>query len=265
MDEAHSTREPSWQTLSPVQRRVFGVLVEKAKTTPDAYPLSLNAICNACNQKSNRYPLMRVEEPEVDEALEHLRRLQAVAEVQGASRVARYRHYAYEWLGVDKFEMAVITELLLRGAQTMGELRGRAARMEPIADLASLRPVLVSLKEKGLVVGLTPEGRGHVVTHALYQPHELKKLQTKFGTDDSDEIAERAPVPTQPVSGPTPPVEMPAETPVERPIETSPSAAPASGDVTSQIAALRQEMEALRTEVARLRDDLNDVWSNLQS
>ena len=104
-----------------------------------------------------------------------------MAEVQGGGRVLRYRHYMYEWLGVDKVEIAVMTELLLRGTQTEGELRGRAARMEPIADVAALRPVLTSLKTKGLVISLTSEGRGHVVTHALYEPRELEKQRAEFG------------------------------------------------------------------------------------
>ena len=73
-----------------------------------------------------------------------------------------------------------MTELLLRGDQTVGELRGRASRMEPIADLAALRPVLDSLRAKGLVVSLTPEGRGHVVAHALFRPREIEALKAKY-------------------------------------------------------------------------------------
>ena len=175
-DADHS---PQWKPLSSIDRRVLGVLVEKAKTTPDNYPLSLNAICSGCNQKSNRDPLMNLEPDDVEESLDRLRELGAVGLVQGIGRVTKYRHYAYQWLGVDKVELAVMAELLLRGAQTEGELRGRAARMEPIAGLPELRPVLTSLKSKGLVVPITPEGRGHVVTHALYQPAELEKLRSR--------------------------------------------------------------------------------------
>ena len=166
-----------WQPLGAIDRRVIGVLAEKAKTTPDIYPMSLNAISAGCNQKSNRAPLMQLEPADVEESLDRLRGLGAVGLVEGYGRVQKYRHYLYEWLGVDKVELAVMTELLLRGDQTVGELRGRAARMEPIADLAALQPVLDSLKSKGLVVALTPEGRGHVVSHALYQPRELETLR----------------------------------------------------------------------------------------
>ena len=161
-----------WQPLDPLQRRVLGVLVEKAKTTPDSYPLTVNSIKTACNQKSNRKPLMDLDADDVMATLDELREMGAVSEVQGDGRVAKYRHKAYEWLGVDKFELAVITELLLRGEQTVGELRGRAARMEPIDNLAALQPILDHLREKGLLVNITPPGRGQIVTHALYQDGE---------------------------------------------------------------------------------------------
>ena len=169
-----------WQPLSAIDRRVVGVLAEKAKTTPDIYPMSVNAICAGCNQKSNRAPLMQLEPADVEESLDRLRGLGAVGLIEGYGRVQKYRHYLYEWLGVDKVELAVMTELLLRGDQTVGELRGRAARMEPIADLAALQPVLDSLTAKRLVIGLTPQGRGHVVTHALCKPRELEALRAKY-------------------------------------------------------------------------------------
>ena len=169
-----------WQPLGAIDRRVIGVLAEKAKTTPDVYPMSLNGISAGCNQKSNRAPLMQLEPADVEESLDRLRGLGAVGLVEGYGRVQKYRHYLYDWLGVDKVELAVMTELLLRGDQTVGELRGRAARMEPIADLAALQPVLDSLKSKGLVMALTPEGRGHVVSHALYKPREIEALRAKY-------------------------------------------------------------------------------------
>ena len=189
------TATPRWHPLESLERRVLGVLVEKAKTTPENYPLSLNALKNGCNQKNNRAPLMQVEEDQVDAALESLRQAGAVAEIQGSGRVDKYRHLAYEWLGVEKVEMAVMAELLLRGAQTVGELRGRAARMEPIKDLAELRPVLDSLRAKGLVVFLTPEGRGAIVTHTLYQEREMEKVRREAAASaPNDEPQVAAPV-----------------------------------------------------------------------
>ena len=106
-----------WQALSLRQRRVFGVLVEKAKTTPDAYPMTLNGIVSGCNQKNNREPQTNFSSDDVEQVLEELRSLGAVTEVQGSGRVAKYRHHAYEWLGVEKTELAVMTELLLRGSR----------------------------------------------------------------------------------------------------------------------------------------------------
>lgn len=176
-----SVAEPApWKPIPSRQRRVLGVLIEKAKTTPDGYPMSLNALTNGCNQKSNRAPIMNLSSDDVEDALEGLRSLGAAAEIQGNSRVAKYRHYAYDWFGVKKEGIAVLAELLLRGDQTIGELRGRASRMETIASLADLKPVLADLKERGLIVELTPEGRGQVVTHALYQPEELARLKEKY-------------------------------------------------------------------------------------
>src|SRR5438552_1410319 len=99
---------PRWRPLEAIERRVLGVLIEKAKTTPENYPLSLNALKAGANQKSNRAPLMQLEQPQIEEALDKLRQLGAVAEVQGSGRVVRFRHLAYDWLGVEKVELAVM-------------------------------------------------------------------------------------------------------------------------------------------------------------
>ena len=188
--------KPKWKPLPSLERRILGVLGEKAKTTPDAYPLSLNALVNGCNQKSNRYPQMNVEPIQAENALEKLRAIGAVSEVQGGGRVAKFKHYLYEWLGVNKVESAVMIELLLRGSQTMGELRARAARMEPIADVAALRPIVQELINRGLVISLTPEGRGQIVTHALYLEEEMEKVRRKAAEDaDAASLAESAPAP----------------------------------------------------------------------
>ena len=256
--------EPRWQPLSAIDRRVAGVLIEKAKTTPSAYPLSLNAISTACNQKSNRFPVMNLEPDDVEQSLERLRHLGAVGLVQGYGRVSKYRHYLYDWLGVDKVEIAVMAELLLRGAQTVGELRGRAARMEPIADLAELHPVLTSLKSKGLVIPLTPEGRGHVVTHALYRPDELEAVKAGYGADG---VAAAGPSHT------APPLPRPA--PASAPAIPGPSAAPmapprqapaasAEGVQPEVAESLRRELDELRAQLAQLRSDLEDLTAVVQ-
>ena len=241
-----------WQALSAIDRRVLGVLGEKAKTTPDVYPMSVNGITAGCNQKSNRAPLMQLEPDTVEESLERLRGLGAVAMVEGYGRVQKYRHYLYDWLGVDKVESAVMIELLLRGDQTIGELRGRASRMEPIADLSALRPIVDSLKSKGLVISLTPEGRGHVVTHALYKPREIEALQAKYASQGSSRPAAVEHAPTAAVEYAPPPRESASD--ALRQELTS---------LGQQVAQLQREIDELREEQARTADELRALRESL--
>ena len=225
---------PQWQALSPRQRRIVGVLIEKAKTTPDAYPMTISALVAGSNQKTNRSPLTNITAEEVEDVLSELRELGAVTEVQSGGRVARYKHRMYEWLGVDKVELAVMAELLLRGDQTVGELRGRAARMEPIADLHALKPIVQSLAAKNLIISLTPEGRGQVITHNLYKPRELDELRARYASG-------------------APPVSPGEEVESE-------AASPASRHVSPDMfAELQLEVAELRAEVARLRERINQL------
>jgi uncharacterized protein YceH (UPF0502 family) len=167
--------------LESIERRVLGVLIEKAKTTPDAYPLSLNALVTGCNQKSNRAPVMTLDEEQVMRAIHSLKAAGAMAEVFGSGKIPRYRHLAYDWLGVGKEELAIMGELLLRGEQSEGDLRGRASRMDPISDLTTLRTLLDRLAERGLVVWLSPPGRGRLLTHGLLPAEKLEKVRREVG------------------------------------------------------------------------------------
>ncbi|RLS77632.1 MAG: DUF480 domain-containing protein [Planctomycetota bacterium] len=167
--------------LDAFERRVLGVLIEKAKTTPDQYPLSLNGLVTGCNQKSNRDPAMTLDEEQVMRAVRGLRECGAMAEVFGSGKIPRYRHLAYEWLGVEKEELAIMGELLLRGEQTEGDLRGRASRMDPIPDLETLRSHLDKLAGRGLVIWLSPPGRGRMLTHGLLPPEKLEKVRAGLG------------------------------------------------------------------------------------
>ena len=167
---------PTWRPIPARQRRLLGVMMEKAKTTPDSYPLSLSSLVAGANQKSNRYPLMNLTPEQVEDELTVLRRIGAAAEVQGSGRVPRYRHYGHAWLGVKGAEAAVMIELLLRGQQSVGELRTRASRFEPIPDAAALQAILQTLLERNMIVALTPPGRGQIVTHNLYLPEELEAV-----------------------------------------------------------------------------------------
>ena len=176
-DSSHSTAGGPPRPLDATQRRVLGVLIEKAKTTPGGYPMTVNAIVTGCNQKNNRDPLTSLDDADVMNALNDLSNFGVVEEIDWLGRVPKYKHLAYEWLSVDKVELAVLAELLLRGAQALGELRGRAARMEPIADLAALKPIVDGLVQRGLMIELTPAGRGQIVTHNLYPADELAEVR----------------------------------------------------------------------------------------
>jgi uncharacterized protein YceH (UPF0502 family) len=230
--------KPPWQPLSSRQRRVLGVLVEKAKTTPDGYPMSLNALTNGCNQKSNRSPQMGLKPDEVEDVLDELRAMGAVAEIQGGGRVPKYRHYVYEWLGVDKHEVAVMAELMLRGEQTVGELRTRASRMGAIPDQAALKTVLDSLKQKGLLMELTPPGRGQIVTHALYKERELADVQSRHAGGGAADDG-----PSESVTSYSP----------------APSVPSVKQEDPNQIAELRSELEELRELIERLTERVERI------
>jgi uncharacterized protein YceH (UPF0502 family) len=134
--------------LNAVEVRVLGCLIEKEMTTSEYYPLSLNALTNACNQKSNREPLMALAEEDVVRALNRLRFNQLTVVSGESSRVAKYRHLLAENLKLVPAELAVVCELLVRGPQTVGELRTRCERMHPFADLAEVEEVLRELMER---------------------------------------------------------------------------------------------------------------------
>lgn len=134
--------------LNSIEVRVLGSLVEKELTTPEYYPLSLNSLTNACNQKSNRDPVMALTEEEVVRALDSLRFKQLSVISADGGRVPKYRHLLAEILGLVPAEQSVLCELLLRGPQTVGELRTRCERMHPFGDLSAVEEVLRELMER---------------------------------------------------------------------------------------------------------------------
>ena len=137
---------PALPVLSAEEARVLGVLIEKATTTPEYYPLTLNAVVMACNQKNNRHPLTAYDEATAVRAIDDLREKRLVAMVTGAgARVPKYRHLAAEQIGLDERDIAVMAELLLRGPQTVGELKNRAERMAPLGDWDSVQAILDGL------------------------------------------------------------------------------------------------------------------------
>ena len=139
--------------LTAHEARVIGCLVEKQITTPDQYPLSLNALTNACNQKSNRDPVLDLDEQTVQRVLDDLSRKHLVIEKSGfGSRVPKYQHvFCNTQFGSLKFtpqELAIVCELMLRGPQTPGELRGRASRMAPFTDVSEVETALDGLAQR---------------------------------------------------------------------------------------------------------------------
>jgi uncharacterized protein YceH (UPF0502 family) len=225
------------RSLDAMQRRVLGVLIEKAKTTPGGYPMTINAIVTGCNQKSNRDPLTAFDDADVENTLNDLINLGAAELIDWVGRVPKYKHLAYDWLSVNLVELAVLGELLLRGAQALGELRGRTSRMEPIADLAVLKPVVDELVQHGLMIELTPPGRGQIVSHNLYPPEELHEVRTRASASGSASAG---------VSAGERVESMPSGRPLERP--------PAA---KAEIAELRAEIADLRRRVQELEERLN--------
>lgn len=260
-EAAGQATERTIRPLDANERRVLGVLIEKGKTTPDQYPLSLNALVTGCNQKSNRDPVMTLDEEQVTRAIASLRTSGAAAEVFGSGRIPRYRHLAYEWLGVGKEELAIVGELLLRGAQTEGDLRGRASRMDPIPDLDALRLHLDSLAARGLVVWLSPPGRGRMLTHGLLPPEKLDKVRRELGigapastvaganTGAASPSAD-APVVTETARLSIPPAPAPASLRTTGP-------EPAAAAVNDRVAALEATVADLQARLAALEAALS--------
>ena len=170
--------------LDRTSRRILGVLAEKAMTTPNLYPLTLNAVLNGCNQKSARNPTMHLRDFEVDGCLRSLQISGWVSRVEGqGSRVAKWKHRLGERLDLETAPLAVFAELLLRGDQKEGELRSNAQRMARIPDLETLRGLLEGLEAKGLVQQRPPRAgeRARRWDHTLYTNEETTDRPTPSG------------------------------------------------------------------------------------
>jgi len=189
--------------LDPIEARVFGVLIEKALTTPDQYPLTLNAATNGSNQKANRDPVLALDEDQVASALYRLQQKYMAREVfPGNSRVTKYVHNGKDALGVDISGLAILAELLMRGPQMPGELRARASRMAPLETQEQLATTLSVLIEKGYVKRLAPSPGARAERYVqLLSPdlHPLEVATTAYATrrDDEDDA------PSTPAQGPS--------------------------------------------------------------
>lgn len=161
--------------LDPVEIRILGCLVEKEMTTPEYYPLTRNALVNACGQKSNRNPVMEIDEETVSTTLEHLREKHLVLLVDGAGmRVPRFEHNLRETWELDDPEIAILAELMLRGPQTTGQLRGHASRMCPFDSLQEVSGVMDRLQRAEppftAILPLRPGSREARFCHLLGDP-----------------------------------------------------------------------------------------------
>jgi uncharacterized protein YceH (UPF0502 family) len=207
--------------LTDVDVRVLGSLIEKAITTPDNYPLSLNALVNACNQSSNRDPVVAYDDATVSAAIDRLRRESLVRAIHRSdSRVTKYQHLAPEKLGLATRELAVLDVLLLRGPQTLGEIKTRGSRLAELDTLSDVETILEMLADR--------------------QPPLVVKLERRPGQKELRYAHLLA-----------------GEVTFDRPDAWTGSASGASGSSASdRISALEETVSELRNEIADLRAQL---------
>ncbi|HEV2858677.1 MAG TPA: YceH family protein [Solirubrobacterales bacterium] len=214
-----------------VEIRVVGCLVEKQRTTPDAYPLSLNALRLACNQSTNRDPVVSYDEATVVEALRRLAQRGWTRLASGAgSRARKYRHLLPEALGLGDEELALLAVLMLRGPQTPGELKGRSERLHRFAELVAVQETLERLVERGFVAR-QPRRPGQ--KEERYE----QVLGGQEGSEDPPASAEITPVEQEEAAGASSSSARPPEDRLDR---------------------IERELEALRGELANLREALGE-------
>ena len=168
----------NWQ-LDDIQARVLGCLIEKEHTTPDYYPLSLNSLTTACNQKTGRFPVMDISEAEVEAALAEMQHLDLVMEKGSTARARKFAHKLPRHIPLDQQQLALVCVLLLRGFQTPGELRQRTERLATFESVEEVELVLDDMAERG-------EGDGGSVTIKL--PRQPGKTQQRYAHLLSGEI-----------------------------------------------------------------------------
>lgn len=177
--------------LTADEARVIGVLIEKAQTTPDQYPLTLNAVVNGANQKNNRDPVTSIDDGAVLSALIGLRNKGLVVQQDApGQRAPRFRHQFKEGVGVNTPEMVVLAELLLRGPQTLGELRGRASRMHALESLDMVRGVLQQLmnRPEPLVAQVAPSPGSRAERYMQLLSPDLHALDEGGGGGETEDV-----------------------------------------------------------------------------
>ena len=241
--------------LSDVEIRVLGSLLEKQRTTPDAYPLSLNALRLACNQATNRDPVVEYDEAQIREALTRLGRARytRLTSTQG-SRAAKFRHLLDETLNLSPPQQAILAVLMLRGPQTPGELRQRTERLHPFADVETLGASVASLVERGLVERL---GRRPGQKEERYA-QRLGGAPDGSATGARREDAAGSPATSQAPLG-SEPLGSPAATPdrVAEPVSESATPTATRDDPhAARIERLERQVSELSAQLAELRAEL---------
>jgi uncharacterized protein len=233
--------------LSAPEIRVLGCLLEKQRTTPEAYPLSLNALRLACNQSTNRDPVVEYDEATIRDALHRLSRRRWARLASGpGSRAPKYRHLLDEALALPDDELAVLCVLMLRGPQTPGELKQRTERLHPLADLTAVHGTLTRLIDRELAARLDR------------RPGQKEERYTHLLGEDAPEPAATA-GPAAPAPVPVPPL------PDEAPTPAPPPPQPAAPRPDPRVDRLEEEVAALRSEVAALRSDLAELRASLDA
>ena len=223
-----------------VEIRVLGCLVEKQHTTPDAYPLSLNALRLACNQSTNREPVVDYDEQTVVEALRRLALRGWTRLASGAgSRARKYRHLLDQAFGLDDAEASLLAVLMLRGPQTPGELKQRGQRLHDFADLSAVQETLDRLVE-----------RGQVARHAKRPGQKEERFEQLLGGGGS-ESGETPPAPIAPDATESDSVDAEAE-------DATKTVEPGLRPAEDRLTRLEREVSELRTELASLRAALGD-------
>jgi uncharacterized protein YceH (UPF0502 family) len=229
-----------------VEIRVVGCLIEKQRTTPDAYPLSLNSLRLACNQATNRDPVVDYDEATVSEALRRLALRGWTRLASGAgSRARKYRHLMPEALGIDDGELALLGVLMLRGEQTPGELKQRSERLHGFADLAAVQIALDGLVE-----------RGYVARHERRPGQKELRYQQLLGAFEEDSVA-AVPAATAEESGPQGDA---TETTASDGMPSADAGASDPGLIPAEdrLTRLERELGELRAGLARLREALGE-------
>ena len=217
-------------TLTPTECRLLGVLIEKAHTVASQYPLSINALMSGANQKSNRDPVISLDEDRVFDAVQTLRAKGHVAEVQmTGSRVSKFRHLVRESMQLATSQVVILAELLLRGPQSVGELRSRASRMHPLETTEVVSNVLDSLMDR----------EGPLVQRISAAPGERADRYAQLLCPDLHPIVSRAAEPLSP-----------------RPVPVAPAAGDAA--LVARLEDLEAEVAQLRTVVGRLAQSLGE-------